>query len=113
MLTDFELYGYTIRKKGDELESEIKPITINKDKDTVAPMKLTEEFNPIDKTDEEKVQIIRAYFRWNDADTATMNNAQDTDYRGKVIDEDTNTLLEYTASLTFSQKLSQKEGFFW
>lgn len=113
MLQDFELYGYTVRNKNDEItddqELEMKNITVKKSNGKVGPMTLTEEFDPTTEQKEDKIKIIRAHFRWND-ETGIMNNQKDTDYRGKEVvaqesTENNNTLIEYNANLTVMQKI--------
>ncbi len=119
MLKDFEMYGYSVRSgaesEGDDgaepTEPEITEISVVKRTDSIDPIKFSVDFDPTTETDDQKVKIIRAHLRWNDAEGAVMSNAQDTDYRGKegeVNKEDeeakSNTLLEYTATLTLTQK---------
>lgn len=108
MLQDFELYGYSVRNKSDEIteEPELKTIRVTKRNGIVDPMSFTESFDPTVEADENKIKIIRAHFRWNDS-TGVMNNAADTDYRGKQVEEEieSNTLIEYKASLTLMQEV--------
>ena len=104
MLVDFEMYGYWVRpssETGDE--PELTEITIKKNSSTISPISFSIDFDPTIE-DQEKVQTIRAYFRWNDDETALMDNVKDTDFRGKEGEANSNTLLEYTAKLTLTQK---------
>ena len=103
MLVDFELYGYWVRPASETGEEpELTDITISKNVNTISPMSFSIDFDPTIEG-EEKIQTIRAYFRWND-ETDLMDSEKDTDFRGKEVEGVKNTLLEYTATLTFTQK---------
>ena len=121
-LEDFDIYGFEIRDGSNVYTTDITGLEmINPIIDPVAGSitysKLTEDEQVVQEQinlDTDKKVEIRALFRWNDenkdttdtVDKTGMNNYEDTQYAGNVIEGDSvHTHLNYKVKITFTQKL--------
>ena len=92
-LTDFEIYGYEVIDGDTSTITETNTITGVIDPDTDV------------NSAGEKKREIRVLFRWNDGNQNTMNNKEDTQFRGEANSDsnDLHTTLKYRATMKFNQ----------
>lgn len=139
-MEDFEIYGFQIIDgettknieilEWTKLDSEIQPITkinpiINPTTGEITYEKITtkedltlEGTKEVQQMDDDKKVEIRVLFRWNDfnadttdtAETAGMNNQEDTQFMGVENGENIHKLLKYNVTITFKQYVEPSEG---
>lgn len=109
-LTDFEVYGYTTIDENFEITptttvNDIGDITILTKTDGKYQLsEMTQQIDPDTETNKQKRILV--LFKWNDDDTNTMNNSEDTAYKGNTIEGDIlHTNLNYKVKITFTQKI--------
>lgn len=98
-LEDFEIYGYSIVTQ-DANGEDVETITNLETANDLAG--LSQVINPTTETN--KAKTIRILFRWNDENPEGMNNYEDTQYKGNVVEGDSvHTQLNYKIKVTFKQ----------